>query len=60
MFIWRNAIILGAAFVAIGLLYLFVQGDGLWLDRAGATMLILLGIAMAFTFAVLLRGSRGM
>jgi hypothetical protein len=60
MFIWRNAIIIGAGFVAVGLLYLFVQGDGLWLDRAGATMLILLGIAMAFTFAVLLRGSRGM
>jgi hypothetical protein len=60
MFIWRNAIIIGAGFVAVGLLYLFVQGEGLWLDRAGATMLILLGIAMAFTFAVLLRGSRGM
>jgi hypothetical protein len=60
MFIWRNAIILGAGFVAVGLLYLFVQGDGLWLDRAGATMLVALGVAMAFTFLVLLRGSRGM
>jgi hypothetical protein len=60
MFIWRNAIMLGAGFVAVGLLYLFVQGDGLWLDRAGATMLVALGMAMAFTFFVLLRGSRGM
>ncbi|HWH36718.1 MAG TPA: hypothetical protein VNT28_02965 [Candidatus Limnocylindrales bacterium] len=60
MFIWRNAIILGAGFVAVGVLYLLLQGDGLWLDRAGATMLIVLGLAMAFTFAVLLRGSRGM
>lgn len=60
MFIWRNAIILGAGFVAVGLLYLVVQGDGLWLDRAGATMLVALGVAMAFTFLVLLRGSRGM
>jgi len=60
MFISRNAIILGAGFVAVGVLYLLLQGDGLWLDRAGATMLIVLGLAMAFTFAVLLRVSRGM
>jgi hypothetical protein len=60
MFIWRNAIILGVGFVAVGVLYLYLQGDGLWLDRAGATMLILLGIAMAFTFFILLRGSRGL
>jgi hypothetical protein len=60
MFIWRNAIFLGAGFVVVGLLYLLVQGDGQSLDRAGATMLIGLGLAMAFTFAILLRGSRGM
>jgi hypothetical protein len=61
MFVWRNAIVLGAAFVAVGLLYLFLQGDAVqWLDRAGVTLLIVLGLAMAFTFFVLLRGSRGM
>ncbi|HYI23396.1 MAG TPA: hypothetical protein VEX62_12275 [Candidatus Limnocylindrales bacterium] len=58
MFIWRNAIILGIIFMAVGLLYLFVQGDGYGLDRAGVTMLIILGIAMAFVFSILLRGSR--
>jgi hypothetical protein len=60
MFIWRNAIILGGGFVVVGVLYLLLQGDETlpWLDRAGATLLILLGVAMAFTFAVLLRGSR--
>jgi hypothetical protein len=58
MFIWRNAIILGIIFVLIGLGYYLVQGEGAGLDRAGATMLILLGGAMAFVFAILLRGSR--
>ncbi len=60
MFIWRNALVLAAAFVAVGLLYLWLQGEGRWLDRAGATLLIVLGLAMGFTFIVLLRGSRGM
>lgn len=61
MFIWRNALILGGGFVVVGLLYLALQGDVLvTLDRAGATLLIVLGLAMAFTFLVLLRGSRGM
>jgi len=58
MFVWRNAIILGIGFIVVGLLYLFLQGDGTGLDRAGATMLIILGIAMAFVFSILLRGSR--
>ncbi len=58
MFVWRNAIILGVIFMAVGLLYLFVQGDGTDLDRAGVTMLIILGVAMAFVFSILLRGSR--
>ncbi len=44
--------------MAVGLLYLFVQGDGTDLDRAGVTMLIILGVAMAFVFSILLRGSR--
>jgi hypothetical protein len=62
MFIWRNALILGGGFVVVGVLYLLLQGDATqpWLDRAGATLLIVLGLAMSFTFAVLLRGSRGM
>jgi hypothetical protein len=60
MFVWRNAIVLGLIFVAIGALYFLVQGGGNTLDRAGATMLIVLGLAMAFTFTILLRGSRGL
>ena len=58
MFIWRNAVILGIIFVLVGLGYYLVKGEGVGLDRAGATMLILLGGAMAFVFAILLRGSR--
>ena len=60
MFAWRNALILGAIFVVIGLAYYFLQGSGISLDRAGATMLIVLGGAMAFVFTILLRGSRGL
>jgi len=59
VFIWRNALILGAGFIIVGVLYYLLQGDGAYLDRSGATLLILLGGAMAFTFAILLRGSRG-
>jgi len=58
MFSWRNALILGLIFIAIGTGYYLVQGQGAGLDVAGATMLVLLGIAMAFVFTVLLRGSR--
>ena len=60
MFIWRNAIILGLIFVFVGALYWWVQGDGNTMDRAGVTMLIILGAAMMFTFTILLRGSRGL
>lgn len=55
---WRSAIIIGIGFVVVGVLYLVTQGAGETMDRAGATMLIALGIAMAFGFAVMLRGSR--
>ncbi len=60
MFIWRNALILGVIFIVVGVIYFFVQGPdtGTTSDRAGATMLVILGLAMAFGFAVLLRGSR--
>jgi len=58
MFIWRNAIILGAIFIVVGIVYWYVQARPQNIDLAGATFLVVLGIAMAFTFAVLLRGSR--
>ncbi len=45
-------------FVVIGSIYYLVQGTGYGLDVAGATILIFLGVAMAFVFAILLRGSR--
>jgi hypothetical protein len=59
VFVWRNAIILGIVFVVIGAAYWYLQGDNvLHLDATGATLLILLGVAMAFVFTVLVRGSR--
>lgn len=58
MFIWRNALILGLIFVVVGVIYWYVNHTNLGLDLAGATMLVILGVAMAFVFAVLLRGSR--
>jgi len=60
MVIWRYAVILGIGFVAVGVLYYLIQGEGTGLDRAGATMLVMLGAAMAFVFAILLRGSRSL
>ena len=60
MFIWRNAVILGAIFLVVGVGYALVQGTASTLDMAGATLLVTLGIAMTFTFIILLRGSRGM
>jgi hypothetical protein len=58
LFIWRNALILGLVFVAVGVAYYFLNGHTLGLDVAGATMLVILGFAMAFVFTILLRGSR--
>jgi cytochrome c oxidase assembly factor CtaG len=58
MFVWRNALILGLIFVVVGIIYWYVQARPKTEDSAGATFLIVLGIAMAFSFAVLLRGSR--
>ena len=58
MITWRRTLIIGAFFVLVGLLYFTVQGDGTTIDRAGVTMLLLTGIAMAFGFAVLVKGSR--
>jgi hypothetical protein len=58
MFIWRNALILGLIFIVVGVVYFIGNRTTLALDMAGATMLVVLGFAMAFVFAVLLRGSR--
>jgi hypothetical protein len=58
MFVWRNALILGLIFVVVGVAYYFLNGYTVGLDVAGATMLVILGFAMAFVFAILLRGSR--
>jgi hypothetical protein len=58
VFVWRNALILGIGFVVVGVGYYLVQGTGTGLDLAGATLLVVLGLSMAFTFAILLRGSR--
>jgi hypothetical protein len=56
---WRFAVILGVIFVAVGTIYWWVQHyDLATIDYAGATMLVVLGVAMAFGFSVLLRGSR--
>ena len=57
MYSWRNAVMLGVVFVLVGIAYLFLQGNGEWMDRAGVTMLIATGLAMGLTFVVLLRGS---
>ena len=57
MFGWRNALILGLIFVVVGVIYWYVQTRPQTIDLAGATFLVVLGISMAFTFAVLLRGS---
>ena len=58
MFVWRNALILGLIFMAVGVAYFFLNVPTTGLDVAGATMLFILGLAMAFVFTILLRGSR--
>ena len=57
MYHWRSAVILGAIFIGLGLVYLVFQGSGETMDRAGVTLLIVTGAAMAFAFTILLRGS---
>ena len=56
---WRFAVIMGVVFAAVGIIYWVVQhADLTATDYEGATLLVVLGIAMAFGFTVLLRGSR--
>jgi hypothetical protein len=57
---WRSALVIGAIFAAVGVAYYFLQGNGVYVDRVGATLLIILGAAMAFGFTVLFKGSRGL
>lgn len=56
---WRLALVLGVIFAAVGVIYWFVQHfDAATTDYEGAVLLVILGVAMAFGFSVLLRGSR--
>jgi hypothetical protein len=54
----RNAALVGILFVVIGVIYWVIPYIGGWhVDYAGVTMLIGLGIAMAFMAYVLVAGS---
>lgn len=52
------AIAIGAMFTVGGLIYAASGWGTSGKDAAGATMLIVLGIAMAFAFGIILRGTR--
>ncbi len=55
------ALIIGGLFIVTGLVYYFggeLWSDGQGFDPAGATMLVVTGIAMTFAFLLVLRGSR--
>lgn len=54
----RNTLVIGGFFIVVGIIYYVVQGTGTTIDLAGVTMLILVGVAMVFGFAVLVGGSR--
>ena len=68
--VWKVWVIAGSNHIAkgrstlhddeyyVGVAYFFLNGHTLGLDVAGATMLVILGFAMAFVFTILLRGSR--
>ncbi len=58
MITWRHTLVIGAFFVVVGLIYLVTQGTGITIDLAGVTLLLLAGVAMAFGFAVLVKGSQ--
>jgi hypothetical protein len=50
--------VIGAIFAVVGIIYLLLNNGTSGFDPAGATMLVILGIAMTFTFLIVLRGSR--
>jgi len=55
------AFIIGGIFIVTGLIYFFgsqIWSNGQGFDPAGATMLVVTGIAMTFAFLLVLRGSR--
>jgi hypothetical protein len=55
------AFIIGGLFIVTGIVYFFgseTWSGGQGFDPAGATMLVVVGIAMTFAFALVLRGSR--
>ncbi len=52
----RYPVLLGVGFIAVGIVYVFIQGSHN--DLTGAVALVGLGIAMSFTFLVLLNGLR--
>lgn len=54
----RNAIVIGASFALIGVVFFAVPAIGGWhVDYAGVTMLLCLGIAMSIMAYVLTAGS---
>lgn len=54
----RNAIIIGASFAVIGIVFFAVPAIGGWhVDYAGVTMLLFLGVAMSIMAYVLTAGS---
>lgn len=54
----RNAALAGIGFIVVGIIYWAVPYFGGWhVDYAGTTMLIALGIAIAFMAYVLVAGS---
>lgn len=54
----RKTMLIGLFFIVVGIIYYVTQGTGATIDLAGVTMLLLCGVAMAFGFAVLVKGSR--
>lgn len=56
---WRSALVLGGIFIVVGLIYWYVQS--FWqgtTDFFGPVALVALGVATAFGFSLLLRGSK--
>jgi len=55
------AFIIGGLFIVTGIVYYFggeIWSNGQGYDPAGTTMLVVVGVAMTFAFALVLRGSR--